>query len=240
MKWFRFYAEALHDGKVQRLSAQLFRHWINVLCLANEGKPRGRLPEMRDIAYGLHLTPTRAATAIKSLQECGLLDEIDGRLVPHNWDERQPAWDDPKERQRRHRSRDDDVAWSRDNRVLEEKRVEETRTEESRPEAEGLLPLLIDRYENEIGSLTPVMEPEMREWAERIPDERFISYAFKEASANGARNWKYVETIFTRLEAEGWPADLGVVDSASVLDSVVQRHMAAQAVKARERDEASP
>ena len=47
--WFRFYAEVLHDPKVQRLSDSLFRAWIGVLCVAC--KYGGTLPGREDLAF---------------------------------------------------------------------------------------------------------------------------------------------------------------------------------------------
>ena len=218
MKWFRFYSEALHDPKVRRLPSGLFKDWVLVLCLANEGKPRGVLPPVKDIAYHFNRTPAKVEALLSDLQGRGLLDEKGGGLMPHNWRERQPGWDDSAERQRRHRGRDNNATVtvsSRDrHRLEEEAETEQNRTDsETEEEAEEtLLPLLTKHYENEIGSLTAIVEDELRDWARKIPDERFVEYAFNEASANGARNWKYVATIFSRLEAEGWPADPGAIE----------------------------
>ena len=33
MNWFRFYHGALHDPKVQSLRPELFKFWVNLLCL---------------------------------------------------------------------------------------------------------------------------------------------------------------------------------------------------------------
>jgi len=32
-QWFRMYAEVLDDPKVQRLSGDEFKAWVNILCL---------------------------------------------------------------------------------------------------------------------------------------------------------------------------------------------------------------
>ena len=49
--WFRFYAEALNDPKVQRLDGETFKGWVNLLCLAKAHD--GTLPDIPDIAFGL-------------------------------------------------------------------------------------------------------------------------------------------------------------------------------------------
>ncbi len=210
MKWFRLYSEVLHDPNLRRLPAGLFKDWVLILCIANEGKPRGVLPPVADIAYHLNRSPAKVDATLVTLQELGLLDEVDGNLVPHNWDSRQFESDDVTARVRKHRNGVTRNVTKPLPETPPEAETEQNRTDsENRPEAETLLPLLTEHYENEIGSLTPIMEDELREWATKIPSERFIEYAFQEASANGARNWKYVASIFSRLEAEGWPADPG-------------------------------
>jgi hypothetical protein len=55
MKWFRFYSEALHDPKVQQLRPELFKFWVNCLCLANEQPDRGTLPTVAEIAFILRM-----------------------------------------------------------------------------------------------------------------------------------------------------------------------------------------
>jgi hypothetical protein len=52
--WFRFYDDTISDPKVQLLSDNLFKFWINILCLAN--KNNGTLPDMHHLAYALHET----------------------------------------------------------------------------------------------------------------------------------------------------------------------------------------
>ena len=104
MKWFRFYSEALHDPKVRRLPGGLFKDWVLILCIANEGKPRGVLPSVADIAYHFSRSPAKAETLLADLQGRGLLDDVDGNLAPHNWDQRQFLSDDVAARVRKHRN----------------------------------------------------------------------------------------------------------------------------------------
>src|SRR3972149_2995250 len=89
MKWFRFYSEALHDPKVRRLPAGLFKDWVLILCIANEGKPRGVLPGIVDIGYHFNRSPERVKALLVDLQGRGFLDETGGDFMPHNWGGRQ-------------------------------------------------------------------------------------------------------------------------------------------------------
>lgn len=105
MKWFRFYSGALDDPKVQRLPPELFKGWVNLLCLANEGSPRGTLPSIEDIAFRLRISEEEAVALITALRSRGLIDEAAGTFHPHNWDGRQRRSDNVTERVQKHREK---------------------------------------------------------------------------------------------------------------------------------------
>lgn len=108
MKWFRMYSDALDDPKVQRLPGETFKAWVNLLCLANDGEPRGTLPCLSDIAFRLRMTPQEAAQLINELTARGLLDSgDDATLQPHNWNQRQYRSDDINARVQKHRAKRD-------------------------------------------------------------------------------------------------------------------------------------
>ena len=108
MKWLRLYTEVLDDPKVQRLPAPLFKTWVNLLCLC--GKGDGRLPSAADIAFALRIDEAAAREAIGALTARGLLEVVDGALVPHNWHGRQFRSDNVTERVKRFRERGADVS----------------------------------------------------------------------------------------------------------------------------------
>jgi len=103
LQWFRFYADALNDPKVQRLSGPTFKNWVNCLCLAAKGG--GILPAMPDIAFALRLNEPDAMNAITELQAAGLLDQTGAGLMPHNWAARQYRSDSSAARTRKYRER---------------------------------------------------------------------------------------------------------------------------------------
>ena len=105
MEWFRFYDEVLDDPKVQRLPAQLFREWINILCIANRNDPRGTLPGIDDVAFSLRVSGAKCQATYKALTEAGLLIEVDGVMAPKGWDKRQRVSDNVAERVAKHRAR---------------------------------------------------------------------------------------------------------------------------------------
>ncbi len=108
MKWFRFYSEVVNDPKVQRLPGDLFKFWVNLLCMANNADDRGNLPASADdIAWALRLDPDACKANLHTLQGQGLLDWQDDNKCyqPHNWEERQRPSDDGAERLRNWRQK---------------------------------------------------------------------------------------------------------------------------------------
>lgn len=100
-RWFRFYDDAINDPKVQRLSAEMFRAWVNMLCLAS--KYEGAIPKA-DVSFALRATEKGAAAIIDSLIEHNLLEDRGDVVTPHNWDGRQYKSDTSAERVKRHRN----------------------------------------------------------------------------------------------------------------------------------------
>lgn len=158
MQWFRFYSEALDDPKVQRLTGDLFKVWVNLLCLANEAEERGTLPELDDIAFRLRLDSQKTEDALLGLKRAGLLDvdQTTDLYVIHAWGKRQPISDlDSTATERKRRQRERDAGLQRQNQSvtrdvtrdsspghagvtghvtrLEKSREEEKRVEQSRP-----------------------------------------------------------------------------------------------------------
>jgi hypothetical protein len=105
-RWFRLYDDVINDPKVMRLSVETRWRWIEVLCCAS--KNDGRIPGPNDLAFMLRVKPQRASMIITELVHAGLVDEKDGRYLPHNWDGRQWKSDvkDPTATERKRRQRD--------------------------------------------------------------------------------------------------------------------------------------
>ncbi len=110
MRWFRFYDEVLDDPKCQRLPPVLFKHWVNLLCLASREPNRGALPSVKDVSFGLRLSEAKIRSILADLVTAGLIDVCDdGTFRPHGWDKRQRASDNVAERVTKHRDRNEDV-----------------------------------------------------------------------------------------------------------------------------------
>ena len=102
MRWFRLYDEILNDPKVQKLSGETFKLWINLLCIAS--KHGGVLPSLDDLSFELRLPTLVCKTEIDTLKAAGLIDG-DKKLKPHGWDKRQYKSDTSTERVKRFRER---------------------------------------------------------------------------------------------------------------------------------------
>lgn len=102
-RWFRVYDDLLNNAKLQKLSAETFRGTLNCWCIAS--KHDGKLPPLEEVAFMLRMAPKKAADLLNELEAAGLLDNVDGKLTPHNWSSRQYKSDTSNERVQRHRQR---------------------------------------------------------------------------------------------------------------------------------------
>jgi hypothetical protein len=102
-RWFRVYDEMLDDPKVQMLSPELFKAWVNLLALASRNG--GVLPEKDQIAFALRASIQDTSSRVDDLIMAGLIDILPtGALAPHNWSQRQWKSDDSGERVRKFRA----------------------------------------------------------------------------------------------------------------------------------------
>lgn len=102
--WFRFYSEAVEDPKVQKLTPSLFKVWVNLLCVASQNG--GVLLSVGDMAFKLRMSEHDMQSSLDELIMLGLVDIIEpGKLIPHNWLQRQYVSDLSTERVKRFRKR---------------------------------------------------------------------------------------------------------------------------------------
>src|SRR5262245_42608565 len=100
--WLRLYTDILNDPKVQRLSGDEFKGWINILALAKEHG--GLIPPLEDVAFRLRTTEEEATRLVEVLVKRGLLDTDGANTAPHNWHIRQFESDNSTERVKRFRN----------------------------------------------------------------------------------------------------------------------------------------
>jgi hypothetical protein len=102
MQWFRFYNEVVNDPKVQCLSAETFKVWVNVLCLTSQND--GKIPSEHDLAFSLRLPFQSVSDHMEILYAAGLIDDKNGHKTPHNWQKRQFKSDTSTDRVKRFRN----------------------------------------------------------------------------------------------------------------------------------------
>lgn len=101
--WVRLYASTIQTQKVQSLPLDVFKTWVNCLCIAKGYD--GFLPAMDVVAFDLHTSKAIAQRQIDVLVSRDLIDCIDGTYRMHDWDEWQYESDSSKERMRRSRAK---------------------------------------------------------------------------------------------------------------------------------------
>lgn len=112
-RWFRMYAEALNDPKVQCLDGETFKSWINILCIASQNG--GQLPDVSDVAFALRMDNNGAVTLLERLLNARLIDRVNGgkdgwHYAPHGWSKRQYKSDTSTDRVKRFRKRSETVS----------------------------------------------------------------------------------------------------------------------------------
>lgn len=116
MQWFRFYNEVLNDPKVQGLSGDDFKGWVNILCVASQCNNNGTLPKLSDLSFMLRMSENDAKTLLERLCERSLIDRVNGgangyAYACHAWNKRQYKSDSSTDRVKRYRNaaRNNDV-----------------------------------------------------------------------------------------------------------------------------------
>jgi hypothetical protein len=102
-RWFRFYAEAMRNPKVAKLSDFEFRLWVELLCLAAEND--GKIPCANDLKGMLKRRLDHLLRGLNGLIRHGLIDALGDHYEPHNWGKFQYKSDTSTERVTLHRKK---------------------------------------------------------------------------------------------------------------------------------------
>lgn len=123
MTWLRLYTALLDNAKAQSLPPDLFKVWINLLCLARIHD--GTLPDIVTTAFRLRCSEEQAQAWIDALTSRKLLDIADGRYRPHEWSEFQYDSDSstPRVRKFREKRSESKAKQSRDRTDTEQNRA---------------------------------------------------------------------------------------------------------------------
>ncbi len=102
-RWFRFYAEAIRNPKVMRLSDKDFRLWVRLMAVASEAE--GKIPPLDDLRHVLSMRLDHLSSGVDRLISGGLIDALADGYEPHNWAKFQYKSDTSTERVTRHRAK---------------------------------------------------------------------------------------------------------------------------------------
>lgn len=131
--WIRLYTDLPMNRKVQNLSPDVFKFWVNLLCASSEN---GAVPSVRDLSFVTRIRPHRVRVYLGKLLEAHLIDadsSVDGAFNVHGWDERQFASDQSNERVRKHRDGRRNVTPSVTETPPEQSRAEQIQSRAEQP-----------------------------------------------------------------------------------------------------------
>lgn len=147
MKWIRLYTKVPDDPKVQCLPAELFKFWINVLCLTGDAEQGSRVPNAPTLGWRLHLSTAHVEKLLQALNNANLISKCEptdagqnSHYEIHDWEEYQKPSDFSKERQRRHRDRHRDGVVTRQSRAAAAAIAAARREESVAPSAQRQVP----------------------------------------------------------------------------------------------------
>lgn len=106
MKWFRFYHEAYKNPKIKRMRPELFKFWVQLLCVASDSPDRGTIESADHLACAMGLRLPLVDRLTRELAASNLLViSASGSLTPYHWSERQPDGDDAAKRKKNYRDK---------------------------------------------------------------------------------------------------------------------------------------
>jgi hypothetical protein len=126
LNWFRFHHSALNNRKVQQLKPELFKAWINIMCIGSANENRWQVPELDDVAFALRVSLEDATGYVEELISRRLLDRDDEGIWIHDWSDWQAESDDVASRVRKHRNTRNNVV------TLHETNTNSSRIDKSR------------------------------------------------------------------------------------------------------------
>jgi hypothetical protein len=102
MAWFRLHTSVLNNPKIQKLSGESVKTWLNLLCLAKDGD--GIIPTIDRVAWALRRTEAQVEKSLAELAD--LIERYeDGSFQTHEWERHEVRSDVSSERVKAFRGR---------------------------------------------------------------------------------------------------------------------------------------
>jgi len=208
--WMKLYIEILDDPKMATLPDRIWRRIIEIFLIAKKLGKNGHLPDTRQIAWMLRMSPDELESDMSQITQTGvIMREVNGWYIPKFTKRQAASTEAERKRAQRDRERNSqyigDNVTKRDASVtdivrqsteyrLTENRLTETETEDHCD--------VFSVYEHEIGMLTPMISDELQDAEKTYPVEWIVD-ALKESSRMNKRSWKYALAILKRWKTEG-------------------------------------
>lgn len=211
--WIKLYHEILDDPKMATLPDDQWRKVIECFLIAGRVNNAGELPPTKQIAWILRKDESEVEEALNLVAKTGIIEKTDlGWYIPKFARRQEKISGSDRTRMSRERKQKQQY-YCNDNVTQLKRNVTENRTdidiEQIRTDVEAPLqanPNAYGIFENNIGTLTPMIADGIDNWIKTYPEE-WIPAAIDEAVKNGARNYKYCDAILKRWAVDGFKSE---------------------------------
>jgi len=223
--WIKLYIEIIDDPKMATLPDRLWRRVIELFLLAGKMGENGLLPTTSQLAWLMRMDTDDLELDMQQLCNTGIIEAVpNGWNIPKFKKRQEPipssirAHEYRKRMQEQRYYQNDEVTEPSRN-VTQINRLTDTETD-TESEADAEKPksaAAFEKYEKEIGLLTPMIADKINLATEEYTDD-WICRSIDEAVVHNARNWAYCEAILKRWKVEGFNNGRGkkkVVDRSS-------------------------
>lgn len=209
--WIKLYHEMLDDPKVGRLNDSIYRRFIECLLLAGELDASGLLPLIEDMAWRLHIAETALSQDMSRLAMGGLVElkqhEGQERWFVTKFAERQAPSSaaermrELRKRKRKEAKEKEEIGINKDTDTDTYRTVTPVTNRNERVSPSDIAAVSL-AYENNIGSLTPIISNALADSVEEVGIE-WVLDAIGEAVKNNVRKWSYINAILNRWRDSG-------------------------------------
>lgn len=206
--WIKLYHEILHDPKMCRMPAQLWKRTVEMFLMAGEKDKGGYLPSVDDMAWTLRTEPEQLETELIELQRLGILTMIDTKWFVVKFAERQKAMTKAEYMRRKRAEEQRDEYYMKGSLPDGYQPVTDGHTDKKRKDKESETEGdVCAAYETNIGALTPMIGETIHDDVEEYSAHWCIE-AIKIAVQSEKRSWKYIQGILKRWKIDGFNAQL--------------------------------
>ena len=205
--WLKLFYEIIDDPKMGRLPDNLWRRFIELLCIAGEYNRDGRLPAIHDIAWRLRTEEEALRIEFDQMSRIGLIDFINAPLDEHwivtNFAKRQEA-QSASERGKLFRKRQRKQYYYEPETVTERKPNVSfaDKDKDKDKDKDAAFAAVSTHYLNNIGDIATTMRDKLELAIEDFPVDWIIE-AIDISVEQNKRSWAYAHAILRRWKSDG-------------------------------------